>query len=36
MPTLKAGYNRVCVWVAGGADTVAESVTCQTIAYLPP
>ncbi len=36
MPVLKAGYNRVCVWVAGGADTVPASVNCQTIAYLPP
>lgn len=32
---LKAGYNRVCVWVAGGIDTIAESANCQTIAYLP-
>ncbi len=36
MPTLKAGYNRICVWVAGGIDTVPESVNCQTIAFLPP
>jgi hypothetical protein len=36
MPTLKAGYNNVCVWVAGAAPDIAESVTCQEIAFLPP
>lgn len=35
MPTLKAGYNRVCVWVAGGVESVPESVNCQDVAYLP-
>lgn len=36
MPTLRAGYNRVCVWVTGGLDSVPESANCQTVAYLPP
>lgn len=35
MPTLKAGYNKVCVWVAGGGVAVPESVNCREIAYLP-
>jgi hypothetical protein len=33
--TLKAGYNNICVWVAGGMPTVAESINCVEIAYLP-
>lgn len=33
---LKAGYNNVCVWVAGAAPDVDESVNCFSIAYLPP
>jgi hypothetical protein len=35
MPTLKAGYNKICVWVAGGGPSLAESINCQDIAYLP-
>jgi hypothetical protein len=35
MPTLKAGYNKVCVWVSGGGPGVDESINCQDIAYLP-
>lgn len=35
MATLKAGYNRVCVWVDDGGQSVAESVNCQEISYLP-
>jgi hypothetical protein len=35
MPTLKAGYNKVCVWVAGGGPSLPESINCQDIAYLP-
>ena len=35
-PTLKAGYNKVCVWVAGGSPNVPESINCVPIAYLPP
>jgi hypothetical protein len=35
MPTLKAGFNKVCVWVADGSPSVAESVNCVQIAYLP-
>ena len=35
MATLKAGYNKVCVWVAGGGVAVPESVNCREIAYLP-
>jgi hypothetical protein len=34
--TLKAGYNRVCVTVAGGnAFTLPESTNCTEIAFLP-
>ena len=33
--TLKAGYNNVCVWVAGGVPEVAESIKCIETAYLP-
>jgi hypothetical protein len=35
MPTLKAGYNKVCVWVAEGGPSLPESINCQEIAYLP-
>ncbi len=35
MIVLKAGYNNVCIWVAGGAPDVAESINCVDIAYLP-
>jgi hypothetical protein len=35
MPTLKAGYNKVCVWVVGSGPGVDESINCQEIAYLP-
>jgi len=35
MPTLKAGYNKVCVWVAGGGPSLPESINCQEVAYLP-
>jgi hypothetical protein len=35
MPTLKAGYNKVCVWVADGGPSLPESINCQEIAYLP-
>jgi hypothetical protein len=34
--TLKAGYNKVCVTVAGGnAFTLPESTNCTEIAFLP-
>jgi hypothetical protein len=36
MPTLKAGFNKVCVWVAGGSPSIDESVNCVHIAFLPP
>jgi hypothetical protein len=36
MPTLKAGFNKVCVWVLDGSPNVDESVNCVHIAYLPP
>jgi hypothetical protein len=35
-PTLKAGFNKVCVWVENGSPAIAESVNCVHIAYLPP
>ena len=35
MATLKAGYNRICVWVDKGGPSVAESVNCQEVGYLP-
>jgi hypothetical protein len=34
-PVLKAGYNKMCVWVAGGDPTVPESVNCVELGYLP-
>ena len=36
VPTLKAGFNKICMWVEGGDLAVDESVNCVTIAYLPP
>lgn len=33
--TLKAGYNRVCVYV-GTDPSVPEATNCEEIAYLPP
>lgn len=34
-PVLKAGYNKVCVWVDDGSFDVEESINCVEIAYLP-